>query len=140
MNELYQNLILDHNKNPKNYGSILVPTHTIVEFNPFCGDEIKIYLIIKGVIMQDIKFESCGCAISKASASLMCEEVKSKKISDIFALIEMFLSMLSGNTKSSSLNFKLNAFSNINKYPNRIKCASLAWHALQKAIEEGQLK
>jgi len=132
--DLYQQLILDHNASPKNYKKLSNPSHQANGYNPLCGDNITIYLQIENNIIKDISFISEGCAISKASASIMTEELKEKTI-DIaqitFNKVHKFFTTNIGTIDNN----KLLAFSGVKKFPMRVKCATLAWHIFKAALE-----
>ena len=136
--ELYQQVILDYNKSPRNFRPMEDPTHQAKGLNPLCGDEYDIYLKVdaEGRI-EDISFQGHGCAISKASASLMTQSLKGKTVAEAEALFENFHGMLikevSEQEAGEALG-KLRVFSGVWRYPARVKCAALAWHALEAAI------
>ena len=135
--ELYQQVILDHNRNPRNFGKIGNPTHMAEGLNPLCGDEYTVFLTLdaEGVI-QEITYEGHGCAISKASASLMSEELKGKTETEARELFKEFHEMVLGEEPAKSCNLgKLAVFSGVWKYPARVKCAALCWHALRGALD-----
>lgn len=138
--ELYQALILDHNKNPRNFGKLENPTFKQEGYNPVCGDHFHVYGQIddeKGVI-QKIAFEGAGCAISKASASMMTTTLQGKTVAEALKIFEEFHQLLTRKLNPEenphSLG-KLQVFSSIWKYPARVKCAGLAWHTLKAALE-----
>ena len=136
---LYEEVILDHNKNPKNFGSM--PDADVVQegYNPLCGDSFKIYLKLDGDTVQSVSFEGHGCAISKASASLMTTLVKGRKRSKVEELFHVFQEMLKSDPESpldTEKLGKLKVFSGVREYPVRIKCATLAWHALVAALHQ----
>ena len=136
--ELYQELILDHNRRPHNHRSIDPTDHKAVGHNPLCGDRLTVFLDIQGGIVKDACFEGSGCAISTASASMMTDAVKGKTTEEVISLFNHFHSMTTSEYKSGeqepSLG-KLAVFSGICKYPARVKCATLAWHTVKAAIE-----
>jgi len=138
LRELYQQVILDHNKNPKNFKKIEAATHESEGYNPLCGDKIHLYLLVRDDKIEDIGFEGSGCAISKASASVMTTEVKGKRVEEAKALFEKFKRLLmgeNGNQPDLAELGRLAVFSGVRDYPVRIKCAALAWHALVAALE-----
>jgi len=137
LRDLYQEVILDHSKNPRNFRILEQANHTAEGFNPLCGDRLKLYLFIEGDQIKDITFQGSGCAISKASASMMTASVKGKNKKDAQAIFEEFHSMLSGKNHSldSSKLGKLSVFSGVSEFPVRVKCATLAWHALKAGME-----
>ncbi|MBC61054.1 MAG: SUF system NifU family Fe-S cluster assembly protein [Zetaproteobacteria bacterium] len=139
---LYQQVILDHNRNPKNFKKLCPASHFSEGYNPLCGDHLWVYLnVCKNKTISDISFNGEGCAISKASASLMTDIIKGKSIRDVKELSDIFLNMLKDpNNKDLQLEKigKLKIFSGVSKYPSRIKCASLCWHALIGALSSDQ--
>jgi len=137
LRELYQEVILDHNKSPRNYRKMSNPTRLIEGFNPLCGDHYTLYVDVQGDVIADISFEGKGCAISKASASVMSSMVKGKRISEAEHMFEKFHKLvtgeLDGGAEAQDLG-KLAAFAGVSEFPARVKCASLAWHTLHAAI------
>lgn len=135
--DLYQDLILDHQKNPRNYGEMEGANHHADGFNPLCGDKISLNLRVdeKGVI-QDIRFKGSGCAISKASASMMTVALKGKKSEEAEKIFHSFHDMVmgAGDAKSAADLGKLKVFAGVKEYPARVKCASLAWHTMEAAL------
>ncbi len=141
LRDLYQEVILDHNKNPKNYGSLQSPTHCANGHNPLCGDQLKLYLEMHGDTVDDVRFEGSGCAISTASASLMTEAIKGLSRKEAKGLFEEFHQLLTGDPSvvgqaGKSLG-KLAVFSGVREFPVRVKCATLAWHTLEAALTGG---
>jgi nitrogen fixation NifU-like protein len=135
LSELYQQVILDHNRNPRNFKRIETANRTAEGNNPLCGDRIQVYVQLDGETISDIGFQmppGSGCAISKASASLMTEAVKGKPAADAEAMFQAFRDMLAGGKNAPG---KLAAFSGVRAFPSRIKCANLAWHALHAALQ-----
>ena len=135
LGDLYQQTILDHNRSPRNFRRLESANRTAEGNNPLCGDRIQLYLQLEGDTIRDIGFQmpqGSGCAISKASASLMTDAVKGKPAAEAEALFEAFRAMLAGGTNAPG---KLAAFSGVRAFPSRIKCASLAWHALHAALQ-----
>jgi nitrogen fixation protein NifU and related proteins len=136
--ELYQQVILDHNKTPRNYHKMEQATRKSEGFNPLCGDRIIVYVQMDGDQIRDVSFEGSGCAISKASASLMTESVKGKSRAETEVLFHKVHQMLTAapdaavDTKELG---KLAAFSGVREFPVRVKCATLAWHTLNSALE-----
>ena len=137
LRELYQEVILDHNKRPRNFRAIEHPTRTAKGHNPLCGDRLTLYLTLDGDRIADVAFEGSGCAISKASASLMTEALKGKTIAQAEALFERFHEVVTSpgdvpvNTDGLG---KLAVFAGVREYPARVKCASLAWHTMKAAV------
>lgn len=140
-NELYQQTILEHNKNPRNYGKIPNPSHQSEGNNPLCGDSIHITLNVnqQTEIIEKITFVGNGCAISKASASIMTEVLKGISVKEANVVFESFRDLTLGqknNLKNQPLFKKLLVFSGIFQYPSRVKCAVLAWHTFKNALEK----
>ena len=139
LRELYQQVILDHNKSPKNFRAIENPTTKAEGFNPLCGDHIDVFLIVEDGIIKDISFKGEGCAISKASASLMTSLLKGKSIEEAEKLFEKFHDLVTGKLGENP-NFdelgKLAVFAGIQEFPARVKCASLAWHTMHNALHD----
>ena len=139
LRDLYQQVILDHYRAPRNFGA-LEPVSACAEgYNPLCGDQVKIYLRTDGDRVDGLTFEGVGCAISTASASLMTEAVRGLERPEAEALIASFLKLMTGDgdgAASADLG-KLEVLSGVKDYPVRIKCATLAWHALRAALEGG---
>ncbi|TMC67322.1 MAG: SUF system NifU family Fe-S cluster assembly protein [Chloroflexi bacterium] len=135
LGELYQQVILDHNRNPRNFKRIESANRKAEGNNPLCGDRIQLYVLLEGDTITDIGFQmpqGSGCAISKASASLMTDAVKGKTAADAETMVQLFRDMLSGGTNAPG---KLAVFSGVRAFPSRIKCANLAWHALHAALQ-----
>lgn len=137
--DLYQEVILDHNKKPRNHGSLADPDRYAEGNNPLCGDELKIFLKMTGDRVDDIRFEGSGCAISTASASLMTETIRGKTVAEIEELFSGFHELLTGDpsvtAQAGAELGKLAVFSGVREFPVRVKCATLAWHTLQAALE-----
>ncbi len=139
--ELYQQMILDHNKEPRNYGKLNNATNIAQGHNPLCGDKIDIYLVIDDGKIQDVKFYGSGCAISKASSSIMTTILKGKTIDEAKGLFEKFHNVVTSDTESEidviDLG-KLAVFYGVREFPARIKCASLPWHTMMDALEKNE--
>jgi len=133
-NDLYMEVILDHNKNPRNKGNINEHTNHADGHNPLCGDKISLDLIIEDNLVKDIKFTGSGCAISTASSSILTETIIGKEISEIRHLFEDFHELVTTDREKNNLG-KLSVFEGVKKYPARVKCATLAWHTLIAAID-----
>lgn len=134
---LYEQVILDHNKNPRNFRKIENADREIEGYNPLCGDQITIYLKLDGDRIADVAFQGNGCAISKSSASVMTAEIKGKTVAEAEALFHRFHQMITSppNTPIDESQLgKLRIFSGVREFPVRIKCATLAWHALLSAL------
>lgn len=137
LKELYQEVILDHNKNPRNFGSMDNPSCEAKGHNPLCGDKLKLYLKINEDVIEDVRFEGQGCAISQASASLMTETLKGLRIDEAKALFDkVHLLLTDDGFDINTLPFlKLQVLGGVRAYPARVKCASLAWHTLMAALK-----
>lgn len=140
LRELYQTMILDHNKNPRNFGRLDAPTATADGHNPLCGDELTVDIVVEGDELKDVAFRGSGCAISTASASLMTEFVKGKTLSEVEQGFERFHDLVTGpsheHVDAPELG-KLAVFSGVREFPVRVKCATLAWHTLRAALAGG---
>ncbi len=136
LRELYQEVILDHNRRPRNRGEVLEPTGAAEGHNPLCGDNVKITLRTSGGKVSDIAFDGSGCAISTASASLMTEAVKGMTVEDAERLFREFQQMVTSDAQVSDLPElgSLNALAGVREHPVRIKCATLPWHTLHAAL------
>ena len=139
LKELYRDVILDHNKRPRNFGKLESADSRADGHNPLCGDRLTVFLKMNGDRVEDIRFEGKGCAISTASASMMTEAIKGKRTEDISTLFEKVHSLLTQQSAvaDSSLG-KLAALSGVREYPARVKCASLCWHTLNAALERSR--
>jgi nitrogen fixation NifU-like protein len=145
LKELYQDIILDHGKSPRNFGKCKGYSHKGKGYNPLCGDQVEVYLKLNDKKkVEDLKFEGSGCAISIASTSIMTESVKGKSFESAKKIISEFLNMIK-NTKeidSKELNedqkIKIMSLSGVKQYPMRVKCATLGWHTLISAMDEKQ--
>ena len=139
LSELYQQVILDHNKKPRNFRKIEIPTHTAEGHNPLCGDQLTIYLSVEGDELKDVAFEGSGCAISKASASMMTQAVKGKNKVKAEELFKEFHAMVTGEldeeTNENQLG-NLTIFAGVREFPVRVKCATLPWHTLHAALNK----
>ena len=133
--DLYQQLILDHNRSPRNHRRLDDAVRRSEGYNPLCGDRVTVYLALDGEVISDVAFEGAGCAISTAAASLMTEAVKGMSLSEATALFERFRELVTGGAKPGDEPLgKLDAFAGVRNYPARVKCATLAWHTLKAAI------
>jgi nitrogen fixation NifU-like protein len=136
MQDLYQEVILDHNRSPRNFRRIEAPTHQAEGFNPLCGDRISLTVRVDGDRIEDMAFEGAGCAISKASASLMTDRLKGCTVSEARDLFDRFHRMVTGALDREAEDLgKLTALAGVREFPVRVKCASLAWHTLKAALE-----
>jgi nitrogen fixation NifU-like protein len=139
LRELYQEVILDHNKRPRNFHKMPEANHLAEGHNPLCGDVVTVYVHLDDDVITDISFEGSGCAISKASASMMTAELKGKTVGEAETLFQSFHDLVTGDptTEGDAEELgKLAVFSGVREYPARVKCASLAWHTLRAALEE----
>ena len=135
LNDLYQEVILDHNRRPHNFRVIESPSAKQEGFNPLCGDRLTLYLTLDGDIIKDASFQGQGCAISKASASLMTDALKGKSVNEARALFDQFHQMITSSPDSQPPDLgKLSVFAGVREFPTRIKCASLAWHTMKAAV------
>jgi nitrogen fixation NifU-like protein len=137
LSDLYQELILDHNRRPRNYGVLADATHTADGYNPLCGDKLRLFLRLDGNRIAAVSFEGSGCAISKASASLMTDEVKGRPLSEVAELFERVHAMLTtpvDQPVDEERMGKLAVLAGVREFPVRVKCASLAWHTLKAAL------
>jgi len=138
LRELYQEVILDHNKSPRNFHALPAPASKSDGYNPLCGDRLSLYLLVENGSVKDIAFEGSGCAISKASASLMTAAVKGKSVRDAEALFEKFHRVVSGKGSEEDLKAlgSLAALAGVAEFPARVKCATLCWHTLHSGLEQ----
>ena len=143
LDDLYQDVILEHSKAPRNYRPLPSANHKAEGFNPLCGDHFTVYIDLEGDAIRDISFEGSGCAISKASASMMTQSLKGKTRAQAEQLFERFHKLVTGraatNGNEAELG-KLTVFSGVSEFPVRVKCATLAWHTLHAALEGKQEK
>jgi nitrogen fixation protein NifU and related proteins len=140
LSDLYQEIILDHCKRPRNFGALPGADHVAEGYNPLCGDKVKVYVALDGDTLTGVRFEGSGCAISTASASLMTEAIAGRSVADAQELFHEVHGMLTGDPsqaaeESESLG-KLAALAGVREYPVRVKCATLAWHTLQAALAQ----
>jgi len=141
LRDLYQEVILEHSKAPRNFKKLANANHRAEGFNPLCGDRFTVYLDVEGDKVRDVSFEGSGCAISKASASMMTQIIKGKTVTETERLFETFHKFVTtqNRTESDSAELgKLAVFSGVAEFPARVKCATLAWHTLQAALEDKQ--
>ena len=136
---LYQEVILDHNRKPRNFREIDDADRTVAGRNPLCGDELTLWLKLDGDRVTDISFKGTGCAVSKSSASLMTAAIKGKTIAEAHQLFDRFHDMVTGKLPEGQRETmgSLAALGGVSKFPVRVKCASLAWHAMKSALEAG---
>jgi nitrogen fixation NifU-like protein len=140
--ELYQEVILDHNRRPRNFGVLAAADRTAEGNNPLCGDQLTLYLKLDGDRISDVSFQGAGCAISTASASLMTEALKGKTVAQARTLFDLFHRLVTaGEAPGAGIGEdaeidKLAVFSGVRAYPMRVKCATLAWHTLKAALDQ----
>lgn len=142
LRELYQQVILDHNKNPRNFREMEDATRRVDGYNPLCGDHYTVFLKTDGDTIAEVSFTGSGCAISKASASVMSSTVKGKSKEEAEHLFDTFHRLVTGDASGLSASDlgRLAAFSGVSEFPARVKCATLAWHTLRSALEGGDEK
>ncbi|MCK4763977.1 MAG: SUF system NifU family Fe-S cluster assembly protein [Candidatus Aminicenantes bacterium] len=141
LKELYQEIILDHNKNPRNFKKLDRHTHKAEGYNPLCGDHYTLYLKVENDKILDVSFEGAGCAISKSSASLMTSCIKGKSRAEAEEIFRNFHLMLTGNLEPGDLPgsmCKMEALQGVKAFPTRIKCATLVWHTMKSALDGKQ--
>jgi len=142
LSELYQELILEHSRAPRNYRELATTDHKAEGFNPLCGDRFTVYVQLEGDTIRDIGFQGSGCAISKASASMMTQSVKGKTEREAEELFNRFHNLVTGQANSrgdsDAALGKLMVFSGVAEFPVRVKCATLAWHTLRAALKGRQ--
>jgi nitrogen fixation protein NifU and related proteins len=138
LNELYQNVILEHNRSPRNYRAMDDADGKAEGHNPMCGDQLTVWVRMDGDVIGDVSFRGAGCAISKASASLMTAAVKGKTRAEAEALFQRFHRLVTGGLQpgESETLGKLAVFSGVSEFPVRVKCASLSWHTLKAALDQ----
>jgi nitrogen fixation NifU-like protein len=135
LRDLYQEVIFDHNRHPRNFGKLADANRRADGNNPLCGDRLSLYLKIENDVITDIRFEGMGCAISTASASLMTERLKGMKVADAEDLFRKFHAVVTEGGKGEGPELgKLSVFTGVRDYPARVKCATLAWHTLDAAL------
>ena len=138
LSELYQQVILDHNKKPRNFRKLETANRSAEGFNPLCGDQLTVYMQMEDGVVKDLSFEGSGCAISKAAASMMTQSVKGKTREEAESLFDEFHRMVTGEldeeTTPNNLGH-LKIFAGVRNYPARVKCASLSWHTMHAALE-----
>ena len=137
LSELYQNVILEHNRSPRNYRAMDDADRKAEGHNPMCGDQLTVWVRMTGDVIGDVSFRGAGCAISKASASLMTAAVKGKSREEAEALFERFHRLVTGTLPAAEAETlgKLAVFSGVSEFPVRVKCASLSWHTLKAALD-----
>jgi nitrogen fixation NifU-like protein len=135
LTDLYQEVILDHNRRPRNFRALDEPSRTQEGYNPLCGDRLIVYVKLAGDVIEDVTFQGTGCAISKASASLMTDALRGRTIAEAREMFDRFHDMVTSSPDTPAADLgKLSVFAGVREYPTRIKCASLAWHTLKAAV------
>jgi nitrogen fixation protein NifU and related proteins len=137
LRELYQQVILDHNRRPRNFGKLEDADSTCEGFNPLCGDRLRLFVNIEGDVITSVTFEGTGCAISRASASMMTDILKGKTVAQANELFERFHHLVTSdpNEPADTADLgKLAVFAGVREYPSRVKCATLSWHTLRAAV------
>ena len=143
LRDLYQEVILDHNKNPRHFGVLQSANRKGDGKNPLCGDHYTVYLLVEDSVIKDLSFEGSGCAISKASASVMSETLIGKSVAEAEELFELFQKLVRGEldpVQHLDELGKLAAFSGVSEFPVRVKCATIAWHALHSALHDSDVE
>lgn len=137
LQELYQQVILDHNKNPRNFGELENANCFAEGYNPLCGDHINVALVVENGAITEVKFSGNGCAISKASASIMTTLLKGKTLAEAGEMFEQFHDLVTNDDAAAEVESlgKMAVFSGVREFPARVKCASLCWHTMRNAIE-----
>ena len=137
LSDLYQEVILDHNRRPRNFHALADASHIADGHNPLCGDRLRVYLKVEDGTVSDVGFEGAGCAISKASASMMTDAIKGRTVEEIDALFERFHRMVTTPPDRPVEDMgKLSSLAGVREFPVRVKCASLAWHTLKAAMTQ----
>ena len=135
LRDLYQEVVLDHSKSPRNFHALADASADAEGFNPLCGDQVHVYVTLERDALKDVAFTGNGCAISKASASMMTQAVKGRSREETLALFERFHRLVTGGSQDPDELGKLAVFAGVSEFPVRVKCASLAWHTLKAALE-----
>jgi nitrogen fixation NifU-like protein len=142
LRELYQEVILDHSKRPRNFHGMPGANRKAVGHNPLCGDRATVYLQLEGDVVKDASFEGAGCSISTASASMMTDALKGRTVAEAMRLFERFHELVTSDpskaAEASAELGKLGVFAGVHEFPMRVKCASLAWHTMKAALEGGE--
>jgi len=138
LRDLYQEVILEHSRHPRNFRALDSANHKAEGYNPLCGDRFTVYVDVKDGAISDIAFQGSGCAISKASASMMTQTLKGKSESEAESMFTRFHDLVTGHGASADELGKLAVFSGVSEFPLRVKCATLAWHALRAALRGEQ--
>jgi nitrogen fixation protein NifU and related proteins len=139
LKDLYRDVIVDHNRRPRNFGQLVGANHSAEGYNPLCGDRLKLYVDLKGDKVEDLSFEGSGCAISVASASLMTEALKGRSLTEVRAYFDEVHKLLTQHDYVPQRDLgKLAALSGVREFPVRVKCASLCWHTLVAALDSAE--
>ena len=139
LNDLYQEVILDHNRTPRNFRRIEQPSHHAEGYNPLCGDRVSLFVQVADDRIADVAFQGSGCAISKASASLMTDSLKGRTLVEARELFDRFHRMVTASPEQAADDLgKLTALAGVREFPVRVKCATLAWHTLKAALDNEQ--
>ncbi len=136
LRELYQEVILDHRKTPRNFREMEEANRRLEGYNPLCGDRVTVYLQVEDDVVQDVSFQGMGCAISTASASMMTELLKGKKVEEAEVIFQHFQDLVTGKSDRSDGVGKLVVFAGVSEFPLRVKCATLPWHTLRAALRQ----
>ena len=138
LSDLYQEILLEHNSKPRNFRKVDEPSRTAEGFNPLCGDQITLYLKLAHGVIEDVGFQGTGCAISRASASMMTQSIKGKSLAEADEIFEAFHQMITD--RDAGIDYEalgdLETLAGVNEYPTRIKCAILAWHTMRSALAD----
>ena len=138
LSDLYQEILLEHNSKPRNFRKVDEPSRTAEGFNPLCGDQITLYLKLADGVIEDVGFQGTGCAISRASASMMTQSIKGKSLAEADEIFEAFHQMIT--EPDAEIDYEalgdLETLAGVNEYPTRIKCAILAWHTMRSALAD----
>lgn len=135
LRQLYQEMIIDHGKQPRNFGALAQANHIHAGHNPLCGDKLTIYVLEDNGVVTDLRFEGSGCAISVASASLMTETIKGKTLAEVEAIFSGFHHLVTEGKEPTTAIGKLAIFAGVAEFPMRVKCATLSWHTLMAALK-----
>ena len=138
LRELYQEVILDHGRKPRNYGKMDDPDRSANGYNPLCGDKVTVYLHVADGRITDVRFDGSGCAICTASASLMTQSAKGRTFAEVASMFDAFHAVVVGESEDVSALGKLAVFAGVREFPMRVKCATLPWHTLHAAVEDKQ--
>jgi nitrogen fixation NifU-like protein len=136
LRDLYQEVIFDHYRKPRNFHPLAAANHHAEGFNPLCGDRLTLFLLVDDDVIKDVSFEGSGCAISMASASLMTEYIKGKRVDEVEPLFEHFHDMVTDDHATAENLGKLEVLAGVREFPARVKCATLAWHTLKAALQD----